>query len=471
MKRATKATLDLSKAFGRDAVRTAQNVAKAATGYTTALTAYGVKVDETQGAQEKFNQALNQMEDNFEGTAETLGQTFNNQLTNVGNSFGDLVEAIGLGIVESEAINEIFNFVIDSLNALATSVEENKGGIKELAIVIAKGLGTAIGIVLKLIKTFVAQLLQIVAEIPAFFGGDRFAGIGKLGSDLETTINGIQSNLDGVIATIEALGKEGAKAGKTIVEKLGPGETQEPLEETAEVVESIGMSIESISNIINEDFIAQKFEDAGPPLKTLLDFLKDVPPELEKTNTIANDVANTLRGQAVNGALTFGDAIVDAFLTGEFSAKKFFKALLADLARAIIQALILRAILAALGGGSSGGTSSATSSAAFTGTSFAQHGGEVLGGLRGRDSVGALLQPGEIVLPTSLREDFSAISDLGKAIRSSGSLIGGNTQPTMQITNIFQNMPSEEFAVELIDQFNDLAERKGVRIVSSEVIS
>ena len=123
--------------------------------------------------------------------------------------------------------------------------------------------------------------------------------------------------------------------------------------------------------------------------------------------TVGEQLDTSFRQIGISAALQLGDALVDAAAGAEFSFKKFLKALAIDLAKAIVQALILRAILAAVGLKSGG---SVPSEAAVETTVPFKHGGFPLAAMatmagrvpgisHGRDSVPALLEPGELVIP------------------------------------------------------------------------
>jgi TP901 family phage tail tape measure protein len=106
-------------------------------------------------------------------------------------------------------------------------------------------------------------------------------------------------------------------------------------------------------------------------------------------------------------ALDLGDTLVEAAFGAEVSFAEFFKSFMKQIAAAIAQALILKAIMSLFGGGGggggarSGGLVSTRGGAGITpgGTTFGV-GGRVPGVDLGRDTVPAVLQPGELVVPT-----------------------------------------------------------------------
>ena len=167
-----------------------------------------------------------------------------------------------------------------------------------------------------------------------------------------------------------------------------------------------------------------------------------------RIEALGDTINRNLRGVGVNAAVALGDAMVDAAFGAEFSWKKMFKALLADFARAIVQALVLKAIQRAFGfgGGGSVGASSLPASASPTfvpagfqgGGAIPRLAGAVPGVSLGRDSVPALLEPGELVIPRRMAAQVVGAArsgaipgQLGEAIASlpgvSGAAAGGPT--------------------------------------------
>lgn len=102
--RATQATLDFASVWGMDLTNAATLVAKAATGYTSALTRYGIVVDNTLPDSEKFAQVLEQMETRFGGTARAELDTFAGGISLLKRNMGDLAEEFGRFIASESGI-------------------------------------------------------------------------------------------------------------------------------------------------------------------------------------------------------------------------------------------------------------------------------------------------------------------------------------------------------------------------------
>lgn len=138
-----------------------------------------------------------------------------------------------------------------------------------------------------------------------------------------------------------------------------------------------------------EEAVAAFVQDGAPAIQDALDRIG-----AEGIEPLGETLDRVFRGQATDAAVSFGDALVDAAVDGEAAWDKFFKSLLKDIAKAIVRALVLRAIMAAVSGGASEAGGGVVTGAL---TAFAE-GGKVTGGVPGKDSVPALLTPGEFVV-------------------------------------------------------------------------
>lgn len=88
----TKAAMGLAKSYNMDVNTTMMLFAKANKGMTSALSRYGIVVDQTKSKEEQFNEILRQSMALFENAeADTLSE----KIAQVGNAFGDVKERIG----------------------------------------------------------------------------------------------------------------------------------------------------------------------------------------------------------------------------------------------------------------------------------------------------------------------------------------------------------------------------------------
>jgi len=94
IERATRATVDFAKAMGIDVREAAKSVGKALAGNTSILQRYGLAVKDV-------SDVLPELERAFGGVAELSGAGTVGALNALKQSFGDLVEAIGMGLAQT----------------------------------------------------------------------------------------------------------------------------------------------------------------------------------------------------------------------------------------------------------------------------------------------------------------------------------------------------------------------------------
>ena len=112
--RATRASLDLSIKTG--SVESAfELVAKASAGATATLKRYGIVIKDSLPESEKFEAVLKLIEDRFGGQAVTKGRTFQGQVDRISESFNDLQEVIGKGIIESPTLTKVFDEIGEAI--------------------------------------------------------------------------------------------------------------------------------------------------------------------------------------------------------------------------------------------------------------------------------------------------------------------------------------------------------------------
>lgn len=116
--RATRLTLDFADSLGIDLATASLVVAKAAGGYTSALTRYGITIDETIPKAEKFTAVLDGIEEKFGGTASV--DSYTRSTRGLDGALGDLGETLGEIIRPS---NEFIDFLTEATKATKELVE------------------------------------------------------------------------------------------------------------------------------------------------------------------------------------------------------------------------------------------------------------------------------------------------------------------------------------------------------------
>jgi hypothetical protein len=129
LERATKAALDLSAGMNIDLQTAFSVVAKAASGNTSALSRYGIKIQETGDVTRDFQAALLRLNQTFGGTAEAKVNTFEGALAQLWNRFGDLLKVVGRWITTSpmviDAIKDVSAFFLDFTKKVSEFLKKN----------------------------------------------------------------------------------------------------------------------------------------------------------------------------------------------------------------------------------------------------------------------------------------------------------------------------------------------------------
>ena len=119
IKAATVAALDLSAATGQDLQQSFQLLGRAIGGQVSALTRYGIQVDQSLPKSEQFAAALEKINEQFGGQAQAQAETFAGRLTQVGNAAGDVAEGLGLLLTQAQGSNSALEDLTEILSKLA----------------------------------------------------------------------------------------------------------------------------------------------------------------------------------------------------------------------------------------------------------------------------------------------------------------------------------------------------------------
>lgn len=496
LERATLATVALTAASG-DMAGNAIIMSKAVAGMASSLGRYIGTLDPALSETEKMALAFRIIEKRLAPLAVALGQTMDAALKKVKFAYGDVIDAIGMAIFNTEQFGETLAFVTEKLKELEQFVKDNEKSLREFGASGAETFALLAEASVKLAKGLIL-VVQSQRALFAIHSGNVLV-IGEL---IEQTkrwlapVEALDNALDGLQERLEKFREAGAKP--DVAEAIGnivttTGKAVDEFEKLNELAKELGTSsipqmreqAEQVAQFISEInaallrgvITAAEFAFLQDEALDIAERLAEAGIEVEvvfgriavKAGELTDEMGETERMLAAGvakAAADVGGALVDAAFGARIEWKKFFVQMLNDLARMIVQALIWRTVMGAFGvpGFQSGGEVPAGS----------QRGGRVHGGRTGQDSVLALLTPGEVILPVSLKEDFAAISDLGKAIRS-GNLAGGGTPAAggsqIQMFNTFQGPTGEDQVIEIMEVINEAVGRKGFTLKASEIVS
>lgn len=154
LERGTKAALDLAQALQIDVGTAFDLVAKAATGNTSALSRYGIRISESIPKNEKFAETLKLIESRFGGLSETRLNTLGGSLLNLSNAFGEVTESIGKFFTESPSLRIAIKFVSDAFFSLAESIDSIRGNAGDIFKPLINGAINLLLIVVEVFKAF-----------------------------------------------------------------------------------------------------------------------------------------------------------------------------------------------------------------------------------------------------------------------------------------------------------------------------
>ena len=411
LEKATQAALDMGAATG-NLEGAFDLVAKASVGYTSTLSRYGIILDESTPATEKFGAALEKIDELFGGQATARMKTYSGRLEAMAGRWGDFKEKIGDAIIKSRTINALIAEIDKKILGLSDSLDDIDAEEAIQSVVI--GLGVLSKSIISAGTVAVNAALSYKALWEAI--GPKFGNpfevidgevVKKADTALQDTLNAIQANhnaaerlkeqidlfVDGVITAAESTEvlKDNLETVPPIVEEAAveAEALKEEMQEVVDVAVLLPVSMEyAVKQMIANGRVAVQY------------MARDI-------DKLGVTIKRNLRGVGVSSALAFGDALVDAAIHGGVSFKEFFKQVLADLAKAIVQALILRAILSfapgLLPGFSQGGVVGSVGIPLGMGGVIGANRGLIVPGIdTGFDKVPVIARPGEAVLPPEL---------------------------------------------------------------------
>ena len=215
LKRATRAAIDLSKSQGISLRTSFDLVAKAATGYTSTLSRYGIILDESIPASEKFGAALDKIEKIAGGSAALALDTYTGRMAEFDGRIGDLREAIG------GPFKDAIKVVVENLSPLIKGFTDSVSKSKPFREAVLNAAAAT--------AEFAALLIDAVANAIGF--GKTMAKVGFAGFD---PFIQLLSGGGGVISLMKELGFafEGADADNPLSRALR--QTAETLRRMAE---------------------------------------------------------------------------------------------------------------------------------------------------------------------------------------------------------------------------------------------
>jgi len=128
LRQMTQAAADFAAGRGLDIGTAFDLLTKASQGSTETLTRYGIVLEEGIPKGERLAAVLAKINDKFGGRAVADAQTYAGAVEQVGNAYGEVLEAIGKLVTESDATNQTLRDTAAVLNAVADDASRAGGG-------------------------------------------------------------------------------------------------------------------------------------------------------------------------------------------------------------------------------------------------------------------------------------------------------------------------------------------------------
>jgi len=393
------------------------------------------------------------------------------------------IAEIGIALATATSATKEASPALDALRVIIHQAEESLKGLQnELAstarlekIAGEQGFETAEG--LAAIRELIRGRGAGKVDVPELLGPGE---PGKTTGDVKVIEDAFKSlGTSGIAEAEKAAAALRLKMGELFEQELAGALEPGQFDRVSEGILIAAESLREFGVVVFEELEAgegRPFDLWREDVEAFNKALKDSKTPLEELGFNIEELAVTIQRELVGAALDFGDALVDAAFSAGRSWDAFFKALFAAIAKALVRLLVLKLIALAFDIGTSGvggeaveaGTGGGTGGGGFV---TAQRGGRVSGGTPGVDSVLTALTPGEIVLPTRLSGAFEAVADLARQLTGRGGGARALPEPGMQVFNRIEPRRDRlQDAIQMVEDINDLAERRGFRVVATEVV-
>ena len=443
LKDVTKTTLDFASAKKIDLKVAADLVGKAFVGETGSLSRYGIIIDKNIPKTEKFAAVINDLNSKFGGQAEVERQTTLGQLKAMSNSFGDLQETLGAFLAGPATKFAVWmTNAIDSLIESIAIIREASQSWKELGITIVRAVVQALADASKAVIRFIQNmtglgpLLKLVGVDMDLVNAKIDAQIDKMNNQAQVHLATVQQRL----ATERIRAQEEAKILKA-ENKIKVDEAKKLALATVETEAEKQEALKKIAKEVDE-FNAEAMKNAETRAQ-----------ELQATREASFQAHKSLLTSVANESERTITSVFDANLSLREKKQKIFAQLMGLLQRQITNAVIssfatqrsaaIKTSIVETGAAKAPIAANffkATAGIPFVGQAIAlgfiaaafgfidrvakfQQGGLVRGVGR-RDTVPALLTPGERVLSREENRAFTAGVGNGRPVNVNVSITG-----------------------------------------------
>lgn len=393
----------------QDLATVAKMVGVALGGQAGRLTQMGIYLTKTQRAtfqaaneQERFNMLCEIFDQNAEGLAEAIGQTWAGQVEKAKNQISDLKEQIGKAVTQSTAWKASLEFVTIKLADLNTWLQNNERVVAQWAQAVVfhvMNFGQFAGeTLMDVISAVSSTALAMVQMAEAMYKVNKALTLNLIkNEENDAVLRELHTAFENV-----GIGAQNAK--------LSFGELMGQWREYIETaIQTKGITFDVAEALAGGAGGAEGEKPVTEAAKEASDAMKLVSDSMHRTaNKMKATSEGGFMGSLVDQTMNWVDALVDS--------RKEFSRMAADFLKKIAMMIAKQIILNAITGGGGGVLS-------FLGL---QTGGLVPGNAPYNDHVPAMLTPGEYVLPRSI---VNALGGAGGVERT----INNQFMPTVNV--------------------------------------
>lgn len=418
LQRTTLAAADLAAVTGQNLQSAMILLGKAAKGETGTLSRYGIILDKNLAPSEKFEAALAAINKQFGGAAQALAETYSGRIRGLGAAVGDTQEKFGDLVVKNRAFTQAMGIGIDQMQDFGGAIAGVTGELQQF---VTEGVKIAVIGFFEL-KKAVAVALVILQSLAVVFA-PLISGMVVLFKVFTSALNANVVALDTLVGTLADLASVGPKVRAKI---------KEINKELKEALAFLDVPEDPFGGVITSTAAAA---EETMKLNAVMVATQEAAQQLAAAAGAAFASVVTGAGDASDAGRSFLLAIINAIqqvVAAQLSADT------AQAASTATKASLQIGAEAATAGASAGRSAiqglpfplniaaapviAAGVFALIKGflTKFAR-GGTVTGGVSGRDSVPALLTPGErVVSVPNTRAAGQALSTLAEVLGMQG---------------------------------------------------
>lgn len=355
----TRAALDLSAATGVSLESAIRQLGVTLSGQAGALSRTVMGVRELTAEQLKAGAAIELVTQRFAGSAQAQTRTFSGAITQLSNTWGDLLEKVGDLVTKSPVLVEVFKIIGESVERAGTSVEKlgNTGPIDnmilalvrfsqaivanfvaplELAWNLAQFVFNSVTLVAQTIVAALSNILKFGASVAEFFGSESKLTRGIIES--VNVINDVTKNM--ALDTLDSF-----SGILDFDHSAGTANFLEAMQLRLEAAQALGLTVDAINQAVSGGDEEDPLADKRSAIQLLKDSFIDMSEGMkaEANGLAANmqknfkQIGSTMMKGIATGAGNAFAAFGRAVATGENAMQAFLNSFLSSMGQMAVQ--------------------------------------------------------------------------------------------------------------------------------------